>query len=81
MFSFQSNTIIGHRSNLIIIYSILSCYLGRAIRHINDYATIILLDQRYARSTVQQKLPQWISSRLQTHTGFGPAFCALRKVI
>ncbi|XP_028407125.1 ATP-dependent DNA helicase DDX11-like [Dendronephthya gigantea] len=53
--------------------------IGRAIRHINDYATIILLDQRYGRSSVQTKLPEWIRSRLQTHTSFGPAFGALRK--
>ena len=54
--------------------------LGRAIRHINDYSTIVLLDKRYARPSVQKKLPCWISTRLQTHAAFGPAFGALRNV-
>ncbi|XP_046853376.1 ATP-dependent DNA helicase DDX11-like [Xenia sp. Carnegie-2017] len=53
--------------------------VGRAIRHINDYSTILLLDQRYSRPSIQSKLPDWIRSRLQTHTSFGPAFAALRK--
>ena len=55
--------------------------IGRAIRHINDYSTIVLLDKRYGRANVQAKLPQWIRSRLQTHSQFGPALVALRKVM
>lgn len=55
--------------------------IGRAIRHINDYSTIVLLDKRYGRTSVQTKLPEWIRSCLQTHTQFGTAFGALKKVI
>ncbi|XP_072040850.1 ATP-dependent DNA helicase DDX11-like [Amphiura filiformis] len=53
--------------------------IGRAIRHKGDYATILLLDSRYARSSIQSKLPGWIARRLQTIQKFGPAFGAIRK--
>ena len=48
--------------------------IGRSIRHANDYATIILVDKRYARTNIQMKLPKWISSRVQTHNEFGKAY-------
>ncbi|KAL6070053.1 DEAD H (Asp-Glu-Ala-Asp His) box helicase 11, variant 3 [Balamuthia mandrillaris] len=38
--------------------------IGRAIRHANDYAAIVFIDQRYQRQSVIAKLPKWISSRL-----------------
>lgn len=34
--------------------------IGRAIRHQNDYAAIILLDRRYELPRIQGKLPAWI---------------------
>lgn len=55
-------------------------HAGRAIRHSGDYASILLLDQRYLRSSITAKLPTWISRGLQTCDKFGPAFSALRKV-
>ncbi|XP_033632189.1 ATP-dependent DNA helicase DDX11-like [Asterias rubens] len=53
--------------------------IGRAIRHKDDYATILLLDQRYARPSVQSKLPAWIQTRMQTMPRFGPAFAMMSK--
>lgn len=35
-------------------------YAGRAIRHQNDYASILLVDQRYAQPRIRGKLPKWI---------------------
>eukprot|EP00069_Balaena_mysticetus_P010826 bmy_06798T0 len=54
--------------------------IGRAIRHQKDFASIVLLDQRYARPPILAKLPAWIRDRVQVKATFGPAFAALRKV-
>ncbi|KAL1454053.1 hypothetical protein WDU94_010346 [Cyamophila willieti] len=48
--------------------------IGRAIRHANDYASMVLLDVRYGSPHVQQLLPGWIKERLQVHDSFGPMF-------
>ncbi|XP_035222077.1 ATP-dependent DNA helicase DDX11-like isoform X2 [Stegodyphus dumicola] len=53
--------------------------IGRAIRHKNDYAAIVLLDYRYNTSVVKDSLPSWISKSFTFHQKFGPAFFALRK--
>lgn len=57
--------------------------IGRAIRHIDDYACILLLDQRYSGlhgqgASVVTKLPEWIIKSLDTSsTRFGEA---MRKI-
>ncbi|KAI5279122.1 ATP-dependent DNA helicase chl1, partial [Ascosphaera aggregata] len=43
---------------------IVSQCIGRAIRHRNDYAAIIMLDRRYETKRIQQKLPTWIMKTL-----------------
>ncbi len=53
--------------------------IGRSIRHANDYASILLLDQRYSRPNIQAKLPSWIRSRLVACDSFGPAFAQVAK--
>jgi chromosome transmission fidelity protein 1 len=56
------------------------CSPGRAIRHIGDYAAILLVDARYTSGFVPQgpnaslsgpasKLPGWIKERLVNVTG------------
>lgn len=39
--------------------------IGRAIRHQNDYATIILIDERYGKLSVNSKLSDWIRTRFR----------------
>ncbi|KAI0505368.1 helicase C-terminal domain-containing protein [Xylaria bambusicola] len=38
--------------------------IGRAIRHRNDYATIVLVDRRFGTNRIRQKLPGWIQKGL-----------------
>jgi chromosome transmission fidelity protein 1 len=36
--------------------------VGRAIRHVNDYATIVLMDARYPRDdSIAKGLPHWLT--------------------
>jgi chromosome transmission fidelity protein 1 len=53
--------------------------VGRAIRHKGDFAAVVLLDQRYQRQHVVDRLPQWIASRYQNPPSFGLAYRALRQ--
>lgn len=54
--------------------------IGRAVRHRNDYAAVLLLDQRYTWAHTQAALPSWIRASLSSHTKFSPAFALLNKV-
>lgn len=39
--------------------------VGRAIRHRNDYAAILLIDDRYNRRSIKDLLPDWITVSLK----------------
>ncbi|XP_061180110.1 ATP-dependent DNA helicase DDX11-like isoform X1 [Saccostrea echinata] len=53
--------------------------IGRAIRHREDYATILLLDKRYCKESVRTKLPSWIGKNLQKMEKYGPAVAAISQ--
>lgn len=53
--------------------------IGRAIRHKNDYASILLLDHRYCRPASIKALPEWISKHLRQSNKFGHTQGLLRK--
>ncbi|KAJ7163289.1 helicase C-terminal domain-containing protein [Mycena filopes] len=45
--------------------------IGRAIRHRGDWASLILLDQRYGSPSIRAKLPKWIGGSVTVADGFG----------
>ncbi|KAJ7432344.1 helicase C-terminal domain-containing protein [Mycena latifolia] len=47
--------------------------IGRAIRHRGDWASLILLDKRYASTSIRNKLPKWIGGQMIVADGFGQA--------
>ena len=57
--------------------------VGRAIRHVGDYAAVVLVDARYTSAdsggaAVVGKLPHWLTQRWRDcPTAAGPAFAAL----
>jgi chromosome transmission fidelity protein 1 len=52
--------------------------IGRAIRHIGDYATIVLVDARFAKGAVRRRLPTWIGDQLRTPDTFDEVAAAVR---
>lgn len=54
--------------------------IGRAVRHKNDYAAIILLDRRYSsKLSIKNGLPKWMLQSLVHHERFGPMFAQLKS--
>ncbi|BDD63249.1 ATP-dependent DNA helicase chl1 [Monascus purpureus] len=56
--------------------------IGRAIRHRNDYAAIIMIDKRYDTPRIQGKLPTWIRQSFvssPTHRPAGVILSSLSK--
>ncbi|XP_060530615.1 ATP-dependent DNA helicase DDX11 [Cylas formicarius] len=52
--------------------------IGRSVRHINDYATVLLLDHRYNKPTKKNALPDWIKRSLKV-CNFQEAFANIGK--
>ena len=53
--------------------------IGRAIRHKEDYASIILVDHRYSRPNIVNQLPEWIKKYVLVQEKFGPVMPKLHK--
>ncbi|EPQ26870.1 uncharacterized protein PFL1_05505 [Pseudozyma flocculosa PF-1] len=45
--------------------------IGRAIRHKDDYASLLLLDRRYGRRDILERLPKWIGKEAVVAERFG----------
>ncbi|XP_030765068.1 ATP-dependent DNA helicase DDX11 [Sitophilus oryzae] len=52
--------------------------IGRSVRHKNDYATVLLLDERYSKVNVQKALPNWIQRSLKV-CNFAETFVAINQ--
>lgn len=54
--------------------------IGRAIRHRNDYAAIVLLDRRYScKSNIKNGLPAWLRQSIRDHEKFAPLIVELKS--
>eukprot|EP00958_Prasinococcus_capsulatus_P017004 scaffold1906_cov403-Prasinococcus_capsulatus_cf.AAC.5 len=60
-----------------ICFQAINQSIGRAIRHRGDYATILLVDERYTSAENQQSLPGWIRKSLSSVNNVGQVQMAL----
>lgn len=61
----------GHELYTNLCMKAVNQSIGRAVRHQNDYAALILLDRRYARPEIRQRLPGWIRNQVTVADRFG----------
>ena len=61
----------GHALYLSLCLKAVNQSIGRAIRHQNDFASLILLDKRYGRKEIKDGLPGWIREQVKVQEGFG----------
>lgn len=54
--------------------------IGRAIRHVNDYAAIVMIDRRYETPRIQAKLPGWIRGSLVASPSERPAQMTVQRL-
>ncbi|CAN8067289.1 unnamed protein product [Agarophyton chilense] len=53
--------------------------IGRAVRHRNDFASIVLMDQRFGRSTSIQKLPGFVKRDIRVVSSFSELESDLKR--
>ncbi|KAI5292208.1 ATP-dependent DNA helicase chl1 [Ascosphaera atra] len=53
--------------------------VGRAIRHKDDYAAIVMLDRRYASERIRGKLPGWIRGAIVGQQSVQQATAGLKR--
>ncbi|XP_026322080.1 ATP-dependent DNA helicase DDX11 [Hyposmocoma kahamanoa] len=53
--------------------------IGRAVRHANDYASVILVDERYSRPQTMAALPSFVQKSLISNCTFGPTIGSIAK--
>jgi len=76
----KSKTSAGNRYYHQLCMQAVNQSIGRSIRHLNDYAVTVLLDQRFSnRNEVHTQLPQWIQNRLVHASSFGHGFSQITQ--
>ena len=75
----QLDTTAGDRYYEALCLRSVNQSIGRAIRHINDFSAIVLVDARYGSAKVQADLPDWIRSRLTTVDQFASMVVPLKQ--
>ncbi|XP_069358195.1 ATP-dependent DNA helicase DDX11 isoform X1 [Maniola hyperantus] len=53
--------------------------IGRAVRHANDYACVLLVDERYSRPQTVAALPSFVQKSLKTNCTFGQSIGSIAK--
>ncbi|CAK1546270.1 unnamed protein product [Leptosia nina] len=53
--------------------------IGRAVRHANDYATVLLVDERYSRPQTIAALPSFIQKSLISNCSFGQTISSIGR--
>lgn len=53
--------------------------IGRSIRHINDYACVVLLDERFTQDRIRSKLPGWILPYVSVPKAYGVMHGSIAK--
>ncbi|KPJ06016.1 Putative ATP-dependent RNA helicase DDX11-like protein 8 [Papilio machaon] len=53
--------------------------IGRAVRHANDYACVLLVDERYSRTQTTAALPSFIQKSLLTGCTFGQTIGSIAR--
>jgi len=49
-----------------LCFKLINQAIGRSIRHINDYAVILLIDFRYGEAKYISQIPKWIQKSIKT---------------
>lgn len=48
--------------------------MGRVIRHINDWGSIMFCDERYASSNIKSQLSAWLQPHIKVYDQFSLAY-------
>jgi len=54
--------------------------IGRAIRHREDYACLLLIDKRYSKANIPSKLPHWLANSFRQMNNFNETSNAIQQV-
>ncbi len=61
----------------VVAYRAINQAVGRVIRHRWDYGAIMLLDERFNQSALQNSLSKWVKASMQHRTGLADVTSSL----